>query len=590
MCGIAGYVGPNSPSDVVLYGLRILEYRGYDSAGIALHTGDSIEIVKSVGYVSELATKVGSVDALAAIGHTRWATHGGVTEANAHPHTSGKVAVVHNGIVDNWKELKAELESDGVVFKSETDTEVIAHLIGRSNLPPLGAIKEAMSRIQGTYGLAILFADQPNRIYFARNGSPLVVACGTNEAYVASDPIAIGLQLSKVGPVAFLNDGDYGYISPTESRFFNLTSKAAPLIREVSVEQANSELGCYDSYMLKEINEQPDAIRRCFGGRIREDTCVLGGFSLTTRQLRAVKAVVIIGCGTSYHAGLLGKAVIEEVAGIPTTVEIASEYAQKPMLLNNKTLYLAISQSGETYDTIECIKELQTNSKNCYGIVNAVGSTIARMCGAGVYIHAGYELAVASTKAFTAQAAALYMLAIMLGRANGHLTRAAGEKLCAALKATPDQIAAALQNPRLMQFTDDMAAKIADSNYAMFLGRGSCYPVALEGALKLKEITYIACDAYPAGEMKHGPIAMIGKGTPVVALVPNDHGGIKMASNIKEVEARGANVFEIRDDSNSFTYPLFMTLPLQLLAYKVAKLRNLNIDKPRNLAKSCTTH
>lgn len=587
MCGIAGYVGPHSPVDNVLYGLRILEYRGYDSAGLAAHHGNSIEIVRAVGRVSELAAKARNIECSAAIGHTRWATHGGVTEENAHPHYANGVAIVHNGIVDNWKELKEELEKDGVSFLSETDTEVIAHLIGRSKLPHIEAIKEALLRIQGTYGLAMLFEDEPQRIYFARNGSPLVVAQGSNEAYVASDPVAIGLSLARVGPIAFLNDGDYGYISSTESRFLNLTTTASPVIREVNVEQANTELGCYDSYMLKEIYEQPEAIRRCFGGRIREDTCVLGGIALTTKQLRKIKAVTIIGCGTSYHAGLLGKAAIEELAGIPTSVEIASEFSQRPLILRDDTLYLAISQSGETYDTIECIKELQTNSQTVYGIVNTVGSTIARMCGAGVYIHAGYEFAVASTKAFTAQASALYMLAIMLGRANGHLSKADGERVCEALRSVPSEIEELIRVNYVDEFTTSAAVAVNKANYAMFLGRGTTYPVALEGALKLKEITYIPCDAYAAGEMKHGPIAMIAKNTPVLAIVPNSHAAIKMASNMTEVQARGAEVFEIRD-ANPLAYAIKQAVVLQLLAYKVAKLRGLNIDKPRNLAKSCT--
>lgn len=593
MCGISGYVGQHSPVDNVLYGLRTLEYRGYDSAGIAVHTENSIEIYRSVGRVGELAKKVpANLKATAAIGHTRWATHGGVTEANAHPHFSNGVAVVHNGIVDNWKELRAELESDGVVFSSETDTEVIAHLIGRSKESHLDAIKSALSKIHGTYGLAILFADEPHRIYFARNGSPLVVGMLAGEAFVTSDPIVISGWSSfdnNVQRVAYLNDGDYGFVSPTELRFLNLEREASPVFKDISVDRTTTDLGNFDSYMLKEIREQPEAIGRCFSGRIREDTCVLGGFSMDTKRLGQIKAITIIGCGTSYHAGLLGKYIIEELAKVPVAVEVASEYSQRPLILDDDTLYIAISQSGETYDTIECIKELQTNSKSCYGIVNTVGSTIARMCGAGVYIHAGYELAVASTKAFTAQAAALYMFAIMLGRANGNISRAYGERLCSSLRATPFQLTDWIADGAMNSLVDEMAEAICAANYAMFLGRGFCAPVAFEGALKLREITYIPCDAYAAGEMKHGPIAMIGKNTPVVALVSNDHHGVKMASNIKEVEARGAEVFEIRVNANDLTYPLFMTVPLQLLAYRVAKLKGLDIDKPRNLSKSVTT-
>jgi glucosamine--fructose-6-phosphate aminotransferase (isomerizing) len=611
MCGIVGFTGAGSNADALVSGLKRLEYRGYDSAGICLVSDEGFLVSKAVGKVSELEKAMPSQARekrfAAGIAHTRWATHGGVTENNAHPHLSkeGRVAIVHNGIIDNAEEIRAQLEGLGYPFKSETDSEVAAHLIEyylnsltESGGKPHTAVVKALEKLRGTYGLAILFRDAPGLLIVARMGSPLVVGLSDGKSYVASDTSAIARYTNRV---VYLEDGDILEVLP--GSVSSITTDKAPVVREIDIQDVIADMGKYDSYMLKEIAEQPSAIRRCFGGRIRENTCVLGGFNLEDKSLSKVTSVGIIGCGTSYHAGLLGSHLIEKYAGIPSRVHIASEFANKRVITDANGLYLAISQSGETYDTLECIRELRNKDCDVYGIVNVVGSTIARTCGRGVYIHAGPEVAVASTKAFTSQFAALCMFAIMLGRAK-ELDAPTGQRLCQALSDVPPIMEAILESP-----ADDskklpaIAALLAESKYVLFLGRGLSYPVAMEGALKLREIAYVPCEAYAGGEMKHGPIAMIEKGTPVIAIVPTDENLERMIGNIKEVQARGARVIAIRDLASSYLpcddeilipytepdFTPFITTPiLQLLAYYAAKHKGLDIDKPRNLAKSVT--
>lgn len=607
MCGIVGITRGNSPTknptgvaSLLVDGLKRLEYRGYDSAGICLTYKDKLYVYKSVGRVSDLDRNIpdgvkSNKAFTTGIAHTRWATHGGVTEANTHPHISmdGRIAVVHNGIIDNADELRAKLEDLGYKFVSETDTEVLAHLLqhyrDKNPFPdePSHIVAMARSIVKGTYGLAAVFSDYPDTIVVARMGSPLVVGIGEDASYIASDVSPIARYTNRV---VYLEDGDIMTVRPG---VLTAWDNKTPDVQEINVVDAIPEMGSYDSYMLKEIFEQPAAIKRCFGGRIRDNNCILGGFNLGERNAGDVSSVTIIGCGTSYHAGLVGASLIEEFAGIPARVEIASEYAEKKIIRDPKGIYLAISQSGETYDTIECIKELREKACDVYGIVNTVGSTIARLCGKGVYIHAGPEIAVASTKAFTSQVAALSMLAIMLGRAK-QISSADGERLCAALKSVPDLVAQQLEyysSGRGLEQIKRVSESLAGAKYALFLGRGPSYPVALEGALKLKEIAYVPCEAYPGGEMKHGPIAMIEKNTPVIITLPDDQHSKKMLSNMREVEARGATIYDFAPYRAPAPFPfspLLTVIPMQLIAYHTAKLKGLDIDKPRNLAKSVT--
>ena len=606
MCGIVGFVsnkealakarGPGIAYHALVNGLRRLEYRGYDSAGICLADSNKLHVWKSIGRVDDLDKAIDDWakednNLTAGIAHTRWATHGGVTALNAHPHMSmdGSIAVVHNGIIDNADELRTKLKTLGFKFTSDTDTEVLAHLAqlvrDSSAFPdePLAeVVRRTLYRMVGTYGVAVMFAGHPNEIIVAKMGSPLVVGLGENESYIASDVVPI---IRYTNRVVYLEDGDIMTVRAGSVA----GSTSTPVIKQIDVVDNIAEKGEFDSYMLKEIFEQPAAIKRCFGGRIRDNTCMLGGFNLNGGAVD-VTSVTIIGCGTSYHAGLLGASLIKKFAGVPCNVEIASEYSNAPIIKDKHGIYLAISQSGETFDTIECIKELKGKGCDVYGIVNTVGSSVARLCGRGVYIHAGPEIAVASTKAFTSQFAALAMFAIMLGRAR-NIDVTVGEQLCSALRSIPDAVAERLEyygRGKGLEEIKRAAETLAGARYALFLGRGMSYPVALEGALKLKEIAYIPSEAYPAGEMKHGPIAMIEKGTPVICIAPNDMSFTRMAASIREVEARGAHIIPVMNGGNDFS-AFLNVLPLQLIAYYTAKYKGLDIDKPRNLAKSCTT-
>jgi glucosamine--fructose-6-phosphate aminotransferase (isomerizing) len=610
MCGIVGYVGTKNPIEVVVEGLKHLEYRGYDSAGLAHWDTGGFVNLRAIGKLRDgfLELVNGLSTANAAIGHTRWATHGGVTVENAHPHISqnGHVAIVHNGIVDNYNELRTWLEVKGYAFKSDTDSEVIAHLIEFYSqdkfgaVPAKTAIMSALKDIKGTYGLAILLADEPDTIYAARNGSPLLVARKDGEAFVASSANAIARHISSV---IYLNDGELARVHGDEIAIWDSNwQDCQPQETKLDVSYEEIELGNFPHYMLKEIWEQPDAIQRCFGNRLRDSGPVLGGFNLQSHELATVRHLVLIGCGTSYHAGLTIRPLIEKYCGITCSVEIASEYACRSIIYRPDTLYVAISQSGETFDTIEAIKELQRKGAKVYGIVNVVGSSIARLCASGVYIHAGPEIAVASTKAFTTQLAALHMLCGMIARAQ-QMDALDGSMFSQELGRIPAQISSMLISLDLEKVKAE-ATRLAIAPYVLFLGRGTSHPVAMEGALKLREIAYVPCEAYPGGEMKHGPIAMLRKGTPVVAIVPDDKYKERMLANIKEVQARGADVLGIvtQGDAeaklavssyieiprNSFS-SFAAIIPLQLIAYYAALHLGHDVDKPRNLAKSCTT-
>jgi glucosamine--fructose-6-phosphate aminotransferase (isomerizing) len=605
MCGIVGYVGKRQALPQLVDGLRRLEYRGYDSAGVALVGEFGVWIHKEVGRVAAM-TK-GLTDApetSVGIAHTRWATHGGVTRANAHPHGDQecRIAVVHNGIIENMTMLKTQLVNQGVVFRSQTDTEVLPHLINRHYQgDPLAAVQAALQMIRGTYGIAVVFADHPNVIIAARHGSPLVVGLGDGETVLASDPQAVVAYTRRV---VYLEDREIAVISDVGAQVHRLeggevTSEVELLENDYEVAEKEG----FPHFMLKEIHEQPRTIRRCLAGRIQVDVgkATLGGLNMTPRDLVAVDRVFAMGCGTSYHAGMAGAMAIEAMARVPARAEIASEFRHRHPIVPRDALFMAISQSGETADTKGAVEEVQLKGGDVIGVVNVVGSTIARLCGRGVYVHSGPEIAVASTKAFTSQVTAMLVFTLMLARTR-NLSLAEGVEAARELNQIPDKVSAYLANPGPIA---EAVERIKAARYVLFLGRGYSYPVALEGALKLKEIAYVPCEAYPSGEMKHGPIAMLEKGTPVVCITPRDAQREKAISNMKEVQARGAFLIvihtrgddEIKDLADlsipvpevaDYASPLITVLPLQLIAYHTGLALGRDIDKPRNLAKSVT--
>lgn len=605
MCGIVGYVGPRKAAAVLLDGLRRLEYRGYDSAGVALVEDGRIDVTKRVGRVGNLSAAVDeTVAANLGIAHTRWATHGGVTQPNAHPHmdNSGRIAVVHNGIIDNDEAIRTRLQADGATFLSETDTEVLPHLIARHyDGDPHAAVVRALQEIRGTYGLVVVFADHPDLIIAARNGSPLVVGLGEGENFLASDSHALVRYTRRV---IYLEDREVACITASEVHSVQLDgAEAIHTVEELEAIYGSEDKGEFPHYMLKEIHEQPESIGRCLRGRVLPDegSARLGGFDLSPRDLTEIPRVTILGCGTSYHAAMVGAMAIERLARVPATAEIASEFRYRNPVINPKALFMAVSQSGETADTLGAIKEVHTKGGSVNGVVNVVGSTIARTCGAGVYIHSGPEVAVASTKAFTSQVTALYTFTLMMART---LTLAPHDArdLAAALVDVPARVSEYLDDAGPIE---EAVRHLVGARYALFMGRGLSFPVALEGALKLKEIAYIPCEAYPGGEMKHGPIAMMEPGTPVIAIVPDDEHREKMLSNMQEVRARGAALIVIHSRGDlkaqslasvaipiprihTLLTPLVSVLPLQLLSYQAALALGKDIDRPRNLAKSVT--
>jgi glucosamine--fructose-6-phosphate aminotransferase (isomerizing) len=605
MCGIVGYIGKRDVAPLLLEGLQRLEYRGYDSAGIAIirktQSGTSLKTAKAKGRVRELEAQIPKRFAgTTGIAHTRWATHGAPSDENAHPHLDGdsKVAIVHNGIVDNASEIRAKLTADGVVFTSETDSEVLAHLIGRSHASTLEEmVQQALSRIEGTYGIAVLHADFPDRIVVARNGSPVVLGIGENEMFVASDVAALVRHTRQVitlddGEMATLTAGDYRTYTTEGSR-----TSASPTTIEWEAE--NYDLGGHDTYMHKEIAEQPDAVDRVLRGRIddRFATVHLGGLNLDAREARGVRRVKILGCGSAYYSGQIGAQLIEELARIPADAEPASEFRYRNAVVDPHTLYIAVSQSGETYDTLAAVQELKRKGARVLGVVNVVGSAIARETDGGMYVHAGPEVCVVSTKCFTNTAVAFALLALHLGRVRD-LSVADGKRIIAGLRRLPGQIAEVLGDEEQIA---KLAAEYANARSMMFVGRVRGYPVAREAAQKLKEVSYVHAEAYPASELKHGPLALIEPEVPTVAIIPNDDLLEKNRATLEEIKARSGRILAIahqKQETANHTItvpanepeldPILMGIPLQLFAYHTALVLGRDIDKPRNLAKSVT--
>ncbi len=605
MCGIVAYIGGEPALPRLVEGLRRLEYRGYDSAGVAVVADGGLWIHKDVGRVSDLAGGLeGGPASRVGIAHTRWATHGGVTQPNAHPHTDGTglIAVAHNGIIENSSELRNKLRARGVEFKSETDTEVLPHLVREAfKGDPLEAVRTALSKVRGTYGIAVLFAERPDVIVVARNGSPLVVGLGQGETVVASDPQAV---VALTRQVVYLQDKEIALVTREGVQVTTLDGGKV----DSTVETLDGDYGLaskegFPHFMLKEIHEQPRSIRRALRGRLQveEGNAKLGGFAMTPRDLVGVREVVALGCGTSFHAGMASSMAIESLARVPARAEIASEFRYRHPIIRRDALYFAISQSGETADTLGAVQEVQLKGGEVMGVVNVVGSTIARTCGRGVYVHSGPEIAVASTKAFTSQIAAMHVFTLMLARCT-NLSLEQGRAAAKALDEAPGLVSHVLQEPGPIH---EAVERIVKARYVLFLGRGFSYPVALEGALKLKEIAYIPCEGYPAGEMKHGPIAMLDPGTPVVFVCPRDGQTEKAISNMMEVKARGAWLIVIHTKGDEeverladlsipvpacadFVSPLLTVIPLQLIAYHAGLALGRDVDKPRNLAKSVT--
>jgi glucosamine--fructose-6-phosphate aminotransferase (isomerizing) len=605
MCGIIGYIGSKPAIPRLMDGLRRVEYRGYDSAGLAVLHGDGLWVRKAVGRVEQLDKELDDApSATVGIAHTRWATHGGVTQRNAHPHLDGseRIAVIHNGIIENMTELKAALIASGVSFRSETDTEVLPHLIRKYYAgDPLYAVVRALENVRGTYGIAVLFADHPDRIIAARNGSPLVVGLGDGETVIGSDPQAIVAHTRRV---IYLADREIAVVTVDGAQIQRLDGKKIDqTVQVIDGDYGIAEKGGFPHFMLKEIHEQPESIQRCLSGRIQleEGNAKLGGLNMSPRDLVGINGVINIGCGTSYHAGMVGAMALEALGRVPARAEIASEFRHRNPIIPRDALFFAVSQSGETADTLGAIEEIQIKGGQTMGVVNVVGSTIARTCGQGVYVHSGPEIAVASTKAFTSQVSALMVFSLMLARTR-NLSLQEGQHMARALADIPARVQSYLAEPGPI---DEVVESIVGARYVLFLGRGFSYPVALEGALKLKEVAYVPAEAYPAGEMKHGPIAMLERGTPVIFLAPTDSHREKAISNMKEVEARGAKLIvvhnrgdrEIEDLAHIsipipevpyYLTPFLSVLPLQLLAYKAGLALGRDIDKPRNLAKSVT--
>jgi glucosamine--fructose-6-phosphate aminotransferase (isomerizing) len=620
MCGIVAYVGRKVAQPLLIEGLKRLEYRGYDSAGLAVIDGEGhLHIRRAVGRISVLENRLQGGElpkSHIGMGHTRWATHGAVTEANAHPHTddSGRIALAHNGIIENYVTLKKVLSEKGRTFCTQTDTEVLAMLIGdlyaemkeNNHLPPGAsllqrAVQAALREVKGTYGIAVICKDEPDTLVVARKGSPLIIGVGQHEYIVASDASAI---VSHTTQVVYLDDNQMAVLKPDSFRTMTVDDIAvSPVIEQLENKLEAYELGEYPHYMLKEIFEQPTAIRNCLRGRAepREGRIVLGGVSQFARELVRAKRFILTGQGTAWHAGLVGDYVMEDLAKVPTECTYASEFRYRNPIVEEDTVIVAISQSGETADTLAALREAKEKGALAMGVVNVVGSTIARETDAGIYLHAGPEIGVASTKAFTCQCAVLTMLAIYLGRRK-FMSHAQCQEVIAGLCEIPEKMERVLKQSDQIQ---EIARRFCDRENWLFLGRGYHYPVALEGALKLKEISYIHAEGMPAAEMKHGPIALINEGMPVVFLASQGVQYDKVISNIEEVRARGGRVIavategdeQIKRYSDHVIYvpdtleplqPLLSVVPLQLLAYHAAVLRGCNVDKPRNLAKSVT--
>ena len=603
MCGIVGYIGKRDATPILIEGLHRLEYRGYDSAGIAIARGGELRLAKCKGRVRELEKILPPrFRGAAGIAHTRWATHGEPSDRNAHPHcaATGRIAIVHNGIIENAAALRARLEAEGVTFRSETDTEVLAHLIAAMPPGPLdAAVRAALRLVSGTYGLAVLDAAQPDAIVVARNGSPVVLGIGEREMFLASDAAAL---VRHTRNVVHLDDGEVALVRA--DGFETSTLDGGPTSKTPSTITWSSEAyerGDFAHFMRKEIAEQPEAVARTLSGRLepRFQTTHLGGIDLAARELLEIRRIKILGCGSAFIAGCIGAQLIEQLARLPAHAEPASEFRYRNPVIESDTLYIAVSQSGETFDTLAAVQEIKRKGGRVLGIVNVVGSTIARECGRGIYLHAGPEVAVVSTKTFTCTAAAFALLAIHLGRIRD-LSTAEGGRLLAALAALPEQIASILAREAEIEC---LAERLVASEHAYFVGRAAGYAVAMEGALKLKEVSYLHAEAYPASELKHGPLALVSPETPTIVIIPRDDLFQKNVSTIEEIRARRGPVLAITQSGGlpvaveaAFAAPeaapeldpILLNIPLQLLAYQVALRRNCDIDRPRNLAKSVT--
>ncbi len=609
MCGIVGYIGTQPVESLLTTGLHRLEYRGYDSAGVAIVGEDGLQIQKTEGKVDALDSALGNspIEGTLGIGHTRWATHGPPSDANAHPHANANAdfALVHNGIIENYGAIRDRLKQKGYVFQSQTDTEALVHLIDdvrkETGLPLEEAVRQALTQVVGTYGIAIVSADDPDLLIAARKGSPLILGIGDSEYFIGSDAAPL---VEHTRQVVYLNDGEMAVLrrSGYEVKTIdNVTLEKE--VHELEWSLGEIEKGGYEHFMLKEIMEQPTALEDCMRGRVDLDdnTIVLGGLLDVMDPLRAAERIVICACGTSWHSGLVGEYLIEHFARIPVEVEYASEFRYRKPILNEGDVVLVISQSGETADTLAAVREAKQAGVLCLGICNVVGSTIARETDAGVYLHAGPEIGVASTKAFTAQVTVLAMIALKLAEGRT-LSRAELAHNLQALAAVPDKVR------QVLAMNDELREMANVYRYAsnfLYLGRGYNFPVALEGALKLKEISYIHAEGYPAAEMKHGPIALIDRFMPVVFMAMKDSTYDKVVSNIEEVAAREGCVIAITDEGNGeldelceyvlripeteeFLSPLLTVVPLQLLSYHIAVMRGCDVDQPRNLAKSVT--
>jgi len=611
VCGIVGYIGPKPVVPVLLDGLRRLEYRGYDSAGVAVVANGGIEVRRSAGKLVNLENSIQSkpLAGLYGLGHTRWATHGRPTEENAHPHRdgSGRIVVVHNGIIENYLEIKRELIADGHKFESETDTEVVAHLVEKEwkNDGLENAVLRAMKRVRGLFALVLLSADDPEKLVTVRNGPPIVVGIGDGEYFVASDVPAI---LSHTRNVVFLDDGEMAVVTSKGAEFRTL--KGAVVERKptrITWDPIAAEKAGYKHFMLKEIFEQPGAVRETVLGRASLETgqVHLNEMAISDADLRAVDKITLLACGTSWHAALVGKFMIEELAKIAVEVDYGSEYRYRDPIIDKKTLAVAITQSGETADTLAALREAKGKGARSLAICNVVGSMATREAEGTIYTHAGPEIGVASTKAFTTQLVALYLFALKLAEVRGTLSQADRCERIKSLMQLPQILEDTLKTAKEME---EIAAKFYNRADFLYLGRGINYPIALEGALKLKEISYIHAEGYPAGEMKHGPIALIDEQMPVVALATHDHVFEKMQGNIQEVKARGGSIIALttRGDTtleellgpndslvavpatDRLLMPIVLSLPLQLLSYYIAVRRGCDVDQPRNLAKSVT--
>ncbi len=607
MCGIVGYIGGRPAAGIVLDGLRRLEYRGYDSAGIAALDGGEIAIRRAEGKLVNLENLLHSrpVSGSLGIGHTRWATHGRPSETNAHPHHAGGIVVVHNGIIENYLELKARLKELGHNFRSETDTEIIAHLIEQYRKEGKDfetAVRRALRDVRGAYAVAVICEQEPDLLIAARSGSPLVIGCGEGEFFVASD---IPAMLSHTREMIFLEDGELVVFDRQGMRLSTLAGEAverAP--KTITWSPTMAEKGGYRHFMLKEIYEQPRAVADTIAGRLRDDEgdVYLEDLGLDDDALRQVRRIFIVACGTSWHAGLVGKFTIEKLARVPVEVDIASEFRYRDPIIGEGDLAVLISQSGETADTLAALREVHAKGGRAVSICNVVDSSIARESDGVIYTHAGPEIGVASTKAFTTQLVALYLLALRLGRVRGTLSAEDCRRQVAELLSLPRKIEAALE---LDGAIEEIARAFVGARDFLYLGRGNQYPIALEGALKLKEISYIHAEGYPAGEMKHGPIALIDENLPVVVLAPRNETYEKVVSNMEEVRARGGRVIAVATradeslrhscdalvelpETTDDLLPVLTAIPMQLLAYHIAVLKGTDVDQPRNLAKSVT--